>query len=117
MALLFIIQMSVSIGAIAVSHEQQSNLMEAGWSRMSPDLKTKIQTIKDCCGFKNRNLTSGDMGHPKCNKVSLQKKKGLNSAVFYQLSHKLIVGISFNPLSPSINIQILLTCLHTFVEY
>lgn len=69
MALLFIIQMSVSIGAIAVSHEQQSNLMEAGWSRMSPDLKTKIQTIKDCCGFKNRNLTSGDMGHPKCNKL------------------------------------------------
>ena len=70
MLLLFIIQMSVSLGAIAVSHEQQSNLMEAGWGKMSPSLKTKIQKIKDCCGFKNKNMTSGEMGHPKCTAVS-----------------------------------------------
>lgn len=69
MLLLFIIQMSVSIGAIAVSHEQQSNLMKAGWGKMSPNVKTKIQTIKDCCGFKNKNITSGEMGHPKCDKL------------------------------------------------
>ena len=72
MALLFIIQMSVSIGAIAVSHEQQSKLMEAGWSRMSDKMKNEIQELKDCCGFKNRTLTPNDpkMGHPNCDEVS-----------------------------------------------
>ena len=72
MALLFIIQMSVSIGAIAVSHEQQSKLMEAGWERMSPNTKSEIQSIKDCCGFKNTTFTPKDegMGHPKCDEVS-----------------------------------------------
>ncbi|XP_020616355.1 tetraspanin-13-like isoform X2 [Orbicella faveolata] len=71
MALLFIIQMSVSIGAIAVSHEQQSKLMEAGWSRMSDKMKNEIQEIKDCCGFKNRTLTPNDpkMGHPNCDEL------------------------------------------------
>ncbi|XP_078378314.1 tetraspanin-13-like isoform X2 [Oculina patagonica] len=68
MALLFIVQMSVSIGAVAVSHEQQSKLMEAGWKRMSPDMKSDIQILKDCCGFKNQTLTPSDdhMGHPNC---------------------------------------------------
>ena len=72
MALLFIIQMSVSIGAIAVSHEQQSKLMRAGWSRMTDEMKSDIQGIKDCCGFKNRTLTPSDpsMGHPDCSEAS-----------------------------------------------
>ena len=73
MALLFIIQISVSIGAIAVSHEQQSNLMEAGWTRMSDKMKSDIQFNKDCCGFKNRTSTPSEpeMGHPDCRKVSM----------------------------------------------
>ena len=71
MALLFIIQMSVSIGAVAVTHEQQSNLMEASWRRMHNDLKSQIQTAKDCCGFKNKTLTPSEkMGHPGCDSVS-----------------------------------------------
>jgi len=72
MALLFIIQMSVSIGAIAVSHEQQSKLMEAGWSRMTQKMKSDIQDIKDCCGFKNTTSVTpseADMGHPNCDEV------------------------------------------------
>ena len=81
MALLFIIQMSVSIGAIAVSHEQQSKLMEAGWRQMSNNMKSDIQILKDCCGFKNRTLTPSDdkMGHPKCDDVSI---KILNINIF-----------------------------------
>ena len=72
MALLFIIQMSVSIGAIAVSHEQQSKLMAAGWSKMTNEMKSNIQDIKDCCGFKNTTALTPkkvDMGHPNCVEV------------------------------------------------
>ena len=75
MALLFIIQMSVSIGALAVSHDQQSNLMKAGWGRMSNEMKSEIQKLKNCCGFKNTTSTSSEsgMGHPDCTKVSMRK--------------------------------------------
>lgn len=75
MALLFIIQMSVSIGALAVSHNQQSNLMKAGWGRMSDNMKSEIQKLKDCCGFKNTTSTpsESEMGHLDCSKVSMGK--------------------------------------------
>ena len=64
--------MSVSIGALAVSHDQQSNLMAAGWKRMDNNLKSKIQTTKSCCGFKDRTLPVNDtMGHPDCTEVSM----------------------------------------------
>lgn len=53
LVLLFIIQMAVSIGALAVTHEQQEKLMESGWEKLPSDLKGKIQLAKDCCGFKN----------------------------------------------------------------
>lgn len=90
MALLFIIQMSVSIGAIAVSHEQQSKLMEAGWRRMSDNMKSKIQDLKDCCGFKNRTLTPSDpkMGHPNCDLVSRK------SSSFFFILMALMLGVS-----------------------
>ena len=79
MFLLFIIQMSVSIAAVAISHDQHASLMEAGWSRSSEKIKDKIQILKDCCGFKNKSLISGDstmdpavkaLGHPSCSEVS-----------------------------------------------
>ena len=71
MALLFIIQLSVSIGAIAVSHEQQSKLMEAGWSRMTNKMKSDIQDAKNCCGYKNETSPNDPkMGHPTCKGVS-----------------------------------------------
>lgn len=51
--LLFIIQLAVSIGALAVTHEQQEKLMETGWEKLPSDLKGNIQMTKNCCGFKN----------------------------------------------------------------
>ena len=72
MFLLFVIQLSVSIGAVAVSHDQQSDLMQAGWQRMSPKMKSDIQTMKNCCGFKNKTLPEDDsLGHPDCTEVSV----------------------------------------------
>lgn len=79
MFLLFIIQMSVSIAAVAISHDQQASIMEAGWSRSSDKIKNQIQSLKDCCGFKNKTLVSDStttdpavkaLGHPSCKEVS-----------------------------------------------
>lgn len=83
MFLLFIVQMSVSIAAVALSHDQQASLMEAGWSRSSDKIKNQIQSFKDCCGFKNKSLISSDsttdpavkaLGHPSCSEVSSLKE-------------------------------------------
>lgn len=65
LVLLFIIQMAVSIGALAVTHDQQEKLMEAGWQKLPTKLQSKIQVARDCCGFKNKTY-----GHPPCQKVS-----------------------------------------------
>lgn len=79
MFLLFIIQMSVSIAAVAISHDQQAGLMEAGWRRSSDKIKNQIQSLKDCCGFKNKTLVTDStttdpdvkaLGHPSCKEVS-----------------------------------------------
>lgn len=71
MFLLFIIQISVSIGALAVTHDQQADLMKAGWKTMDLETKEKIQSKKDCCGFQNKTLPANDtLGHPDCRLVS-----------------------------------------------
>lgn len=73
MFLLFIIQLSVSIGALAITHDQQGDLMQAGWERMPPGSKIKehIQSAKNCCGFKNKTIpTDNSLGHPDCTGVS-----------------------------------------------
>ncbi|XP_020917235.1 tetraspanin-31 isoform X2 [Exaiptasia diaphana] len=64
LVLLFIIQMAVSIGALAVTHDQQEKLMEAGWQKLPSKLQSKIQLARDCCGFKNKTSA-----HPQCEKV------------------------------------------------
>ncbi|XP_032218254.1 tetraspanin-31-A isoform X2 [Nematostella vectensis] len=64
--LLFIIQLSVSVGALAVTRNQQEQLMNKGWAKLSPSLKSKIQGVKDCCGYKNFTQLDGPMGHPDC---------------------------------------------------
>ena len=76
MFLLFIIQMSVSIGALAITHDQQADLMQAGWERMPSNSKIKeqIQSVKDCCGFKNKTIPANNpLGHPDCSEVSTKK--------------------------------------------
>ena len=91
MALLFIIQLSVSIGAIAVSHEQQSKLMEAGWSRMTNKMKSDIQDAKNCCGYKNETSPNDPkMGHPTCKDVS-------TITVLLQFQSQTVYGV-FSPI-------------------
>ena len=65
--------MSVSVGALAVSKDQQEKLMSKSWYNMNHKLKAEIQSLKNCCGFQNKTyVTDSDksnMGHPSCTKV------------------------------------------------
>ena len=68
MALLFIIQLSVSIAALAVTSDQQKALLHNAWSNVSNKTKAGLQQTGDCCGF--TNLDSNKTGDPSCLPVS-----------------------------------------------
>ena len=64
--------MSVSIAALAITSEQQKQLLEAGWGKLNNGTKAKIQQTKDCCGMSSQFINStGKMSHPSCLKVSV----------------------------------------------
>lgn len=73
MLLLFIIQLSVSIGALAITSKQQEKLLEVGWGKLDNSTKSKIQAKKDCCGFSSKYMSNitvdGKMFHPSCEKL------------------------------------------------
>lgn len=55
--LLFLIQFSIACACLAVNTKQQEQLAEQGWSRVTPDLRGKVQETFNCCGF-NETLSS-----------------------------------------------------------
>ncbi|XP_029661728.1 tetraspanin-13 isoform X1 [Formica exsecta] len=55
--LLFLIQFSIACACLAVNTKQQEQLAEQGWTHVESDLKEKVQTTFNCCGF---NGTSED---------------------------------------------------------
>lgn len=67
--LVFVIQFSVSIAAVAISHNRQADLMKAGWQKIpnKSSIKEQIQSARNCCGFQNKSLGLEDpLGHPDC---------------------------------------------------
>ncbi|XP_029173731.1 tetraspanin-13 isoform X1 [Nylanderia fulva] len=64
--LLFLIQFSIACACLAVNTKQQEQLAEQGWTHVESDLKKKVQTTFNCCGF---NSTLED---PACEKVCCQ---------------------------------------------
>ncbi|KAG5315458.1 TSN31 protein, partial [Acromyrmex insinuator] len=58
--LLFLIQFSIACACLAVNTKQQEQLAEQGWRRVGPDLRAKVQTTFNCCGF---NITT-QVDHP-----------------------------------------------------
>ncbi|KAG5346094.1 TSN31 protein, partial [Acromyrmex charruanus] len=64
--LLFLIQFSIACACLAVNTKQQEQLAEQGWRRVGPDLRAKVQTTFNCCGF---NSTTDNSGGP-CDEVN-----------------------------------------------
>ncbi|XP_018375400.1 PREDICTED: tetraspanin-13 isoform X1 [Trachymyrmex cornetzi] len=64
--LLFLIQFSIACACLAVNTKQQEQLAEQGWRRVGPDLRAKVQTTFNCCGF---NSTTDDSGG-SCDEVN-----------------------------------------------
>ena len=74
--LVFVIQFSVSIAAVAVSHNKQADLMKSGWQKIpnKSSIKAQIQSARNCCGFQNKTLhVQEPLGHPDCGAVSANK--------------------------------------------
>jgi len=79
--LLFIVQFAVACACLALSDSQQKELYVTGWARASYDLKSKTQSLVNCCGCdsSNQNLieqrenpeSAGSKGHPTCENVRL----------------------------------------------
>ncbi|XP_025074537.1 tetraspanin-31-A [Pogonomyrmex barbatus] len=64
--LLFLIQFSIACACLAVNTKQQEQLAEQGWRRVGPDLREKVQTTFNCCGFNNTT----DESALSCNDVN-----------------------------------------------
>nr|CAD7402990.1 unnamed protein product [Timema poppensis] len=69
--LLFLVQFSVACACLAVNMEQQHELAEQGWKRVTMDMKGEVQKVFNCCGFEgshNSSLstTPDPMAHPPC---------------------------------------------------
>ena len=71
MSLLFIIQLSVSIAALAVTSDQQHDILKAGWHKAaSAKEKSELQTKLDCCGFETVKFNVSST-NPSCSGVSI----------------------------------------------
>lgn len=69
--LLFLIQFSIACACLAVNTKQQEQLAEQGWKRVGYDLKGKVQTTFNCCGFNGTSLTLPDDKDPlSCDEVN-----------------------------------------------
>ena len=69
MSLLFIVQLSVSIGALAITTDQQNELLRTAWNKAARTDKNELQNKLDCCGFESNNFTVGPK-NPSCSMVS-----------------------------------------------
>ncbi|XP_017753961.1 PREDICTED: tetraspanin-13 isoform X1 [Eufriesea mexicana] len=61
--LLFLIQFSIACACLAVNTKQQEQLAEQGWQHVIDELKIKVETTFNCCGFngtENALMNSSD---------------------------------------------------------
>lgn len=73
MSLLFIIELSVSIGALAVTSQQQKEILKTGWDKaVTRREKMELQKKLNCCGFETKNFTA-DAKHPNCERLTCCK--------------------------------------------
>lgn len=58
---------AVSVAALSVPKQFQSEIFFTVWKKLSDDSKANIQNQLDCCGFNEGNLVNCHEGHPLCN--------------------------------------------------
>jgi len=69
LVILFILLFAFSLAALGITKHQQRDVLITGWSNSQSSTKESIQFHLDCCGFEDKNITSGGLGHPSCKKV------------------------------------------------
>jgi tetraspanin-13/31 len=57
LTLLFIIQFSISVAALAIGNNQKDTLAAEGWCRLQDPDKVDIQNNANCYGFDNANAS------------------------------------------------------------
>eukprot|EP00794_Sanderia_malayensis_P003235 gene3235-3715_t len=101
-SLLFIVQLSVSIAALAITRSQQKDILHKTWQAFTQDEKADLQSKGDCCGFESQAIVKNS--HPTCtglkccvNPNNTQKDPCLNCQTCYtkykvSLEHALSVA-------------------------
>ncbi|XP_012288822.1 tetraspanin-31-A isoform X2 [Orussus abietinus] len=64
--LLFMVQFSIACACLAVNAEQQEQLAEQGWKRVSPDLRTTVQETFHCCEFNETIIATPELIPKTC---------------------------------------------------
>lgn len=69
LVILFILLFAFSLGALAITKAQQRLVLQTGWANSHMSTKVNIQKLGNCCGFENKTITAGKLGHPSCLKL------------------------------------------------
>jgi len=72
--ILFLVQFALACACLALSSDQQRQILRLSWSRTSDELKRHMQIYFSCCGFDNSTMNlpldnPDNMGHPQCEEV------------------------------------------------
>ena len=71
LVILFILLFAFSLAALGITKHQQRDVLITGWSNSQSSTKESIQLHLNCCGFEDKNITTGGLGHPSCAKVGV----------------------------------------------
>ncbi len=73
LVVLFILMFAFSLAALVMSQQQQYQALKTGWANSRLSTKRDLQKLGDCCGFEDKNVIAGNMGHPSCVQVGIIK--------------------------------------------
>ena len=74
LVILFILLFAFSLAALGLTKHQQKEVLRTGWYNSQSSTKDSLQTHLNCCGFEDKNITAGSLGHPPCAKVCIVMK-------------------------------------------
>eukprot|EP00794_Sanderia_malayensis_P003397 gene3397-3887_t len=66
LVVLFILMFAFSLAALVITQKQQYKALRTGWVSSQKSTKRDLQRFGNCCGFENKSVTTGPLGHPPC---------------------------------------------------